>query len=240
MLGYIDAHCHILDDEVLTGATVRGVGRFVVNAYASCNWDDVCASVHHDNRIYGAVGVLPWLDNELRDGWDKCLIDILSRNPRLMVGEIGLDKNRGDMEKQITVFTRQLQIASDYRRIAHIHCVGAWGKMMDLLRDVNLPPAMLFHCFSGSVEIMRELCKMNAYFSFGWGLMDGRHETMCAVVAAVDEGRILVESDAPGDTMPDKIPDIVAKIAEIRGVAPEYMANVIYENTTRMINEQSF
>ena len=236
---YIDAHCHILSDENLKPATACGVGRFIVNATAPSDWNKIVETANHDNCIIGAIGVHPWYIDDLSDDWDIRLGEILSTKPNLMVGEIGLDKKHADMEKQIAVFKRQLEIAHDLGRVVHIHCVGAWGKMMDVLRETQLPPVMLFHCFSGTPEMVSELVKMNAYFSFGAGICDEKHKTMRDAVVAVPENRILAESDAQGVLIPDTVPNVVLEIAKLRGVAPEQMAETIYKNTLEMLNEQS-
>ena len=230
---YIDAHCHILTDSQISHATSHGVGRFVINATEPNDWPVVVDLSRRDN-VYGAIGVHPWYVSELHDGWDGELIDALGANVELMVGEIGLDKNRPDFELQENVFCRQLQIACDMRRVAHVHCVGTWGKMMDILRSVDLPPAMVFHAYSGSVELVRELTDMGAYFSFGVSIVDATHARLRTVVASVPLSRVLVESD---DATPATIPNTVAEIARIRGESEEHIAEVIYNNTMGLLND---
>ena len=238
MQKYIDAHCHILSDAQMHDAVACGVGRFVVNATRTADWNKIVEVSNLDNLIYGAIGVHPWYVSGWNDGSEKQMCELLKNNPKLMVGEIGLDKNRPDLELQESVFMRQLQIAHDFGRIAHVHCVGAWGKMMDVLRGYDLPPAMVFHCFSGAPDLVTELVKLGAYFSFGCGICDEKHIKMRDVVASVPENRILVESDAPDGAMPDKIPELVAEIAKLRNVALDQMADIIYNNTMGLLNDR--
>ena len=232
---YIDAHCHILTESQMRDAVARGVGQFVMNATRPADWNAILELSQRDD-VYGAIGVHPWYVSELSDGWDYALINALGANPKLMVGEIGLDKNRPNFEAQENVFCRELQIACDMGRVAHIHCVGAWGKMMDILRAVELPPAMVFHCFSGACELVRELTEMGAYFSFGVEICDEKHIRARDAVANVPMSRILVESDAPDVAMPDTIPATVAEIARIRSIDSEQLAETIYNNTMVVIN----
>lgn len=232
---YIDAHCHILSDVQMRDAVARGVVGFVVNATQPDDWNAVIKLAQNDN-VFGAVGVHPWYVSGLHDGWDNDLVSVLTAHPNLMVGEIGLDKNHPDIEKQIFVFKRQIQIAHDMGRVAHIHVVGAWGNIIDVLHRCDLPPAMVFHAFSASGELISELNKMGAYFSFGADVLNESHVKARAAVASVPENRILVESDAPDGAMPDKIPDIVAEIAHIRGIPVADMATTIYNNTAELLN----
>lgn len=228
MMKYIDAHCHTVSES-------HAVGRFIMNATQPADWDAVIDLARRDN-VCGAIGVHPWYVVGVCDGWDDELVGALNKNPNLMVGEIGLDKNRPDFATQEIIFRRQLQIAHDMGRVAHIHCVGAWGKMMEILRGCDLPPAMVFHAFSGAPDLVGELTNMGAYFSFGHAVCDEKYTRVRAAVAVVPESRIMVESDAPDMATSDTIPETVAEIAHIHGVNPEQMAETIYNNTMVVIN----
>ena len=232
MQKYIDAHCHILSESQMRDAAACGVVGFVVNGTKPADWGAVVKMANCDN-VFGAIGVHPWFVSGIVDDWESGLVDMLQNNSKLMVGEIGLDKNRPDMEKQTAVFGRQLQIAHDFGRVAHIHCVDAWGKMMDILRGCDLPPAMVFHCFSGAPELVDELSKIGAYFSFGVAVCDERYIKMRNALGRVPANRILVESDAPDVALPNSVPNTVAEIARLRGVGAEQ----IYNNTMGLIND---
>lgn len=238
MMKYIDAHCHILSDAQMRGAAACGVGRFVVNATGPADWNAVIDLAWCEN-VYGAIGVHPWFVADVGADWELKLIDILKNNARLMVGEIGLDKNRSDFDIQQSVFIRQIQIAHDMSRVAHIHCVGAWGKMLDVLRSMELPPAMVFHGFSGAPELVADLVDMGAYLSFGANVRDTKYKKMRNALVVVPENRILVESDAPDVSTPDRIPNTVAEIARIRDENPEHMAKIIFDNTMGVLNDRT-
>lgn len=236
---YIDAHCHILTDAEMQNAAAHGVGHFIVNAARPADWGAVVELATRAN-VSGAVGVHPWYAAEISDTWDAELVNTLVAHPNLMVGEIGLDKNHPNMDAQESVFCRQIQIAHDLRRVAHVHCVGAWGKMLDVLRGCELPPAIVLHAFSGAAELVPELVACGCYFSFGAAVVDERRTRLWAAAASVPVARILVESDAPDVAMPDTIPTTVAKIAEIRGADTAQIADIIYNNTMGLINDGTF
>ena len=238
MQKYIDAHFHIITPEQIQNATSVGVGRFIVNATHPSDWLAVVGISNNEN-IRGALGVHPWFVVGVPGDWDTQLTELLQQNPGLMVGEIGLDKNRDYFEAQESVFRRGLEIAHDFGRIAHIHCVGAWGKMMEILRSAKRPPAMVFHAFSGAGDLVPELVKMGGCLSFGSAVCDTRRGRLRAVVANVPANHILVESDAPDGGMPDTIPETVREIAVLRGVDAEQMATTIYNNTMGLLNDKS-
>ena len=236
---YIDAHCHIISDADIKRANAAGVSGFVVNATCMDDWARVVdMSARRDINICGAIGIHPWYVGDAPDGWNVRLREILSEHPDMMVGETGLDKTRPNFPRQVEIFRTHLAIAADMRRVMHVHCVGAWGDMLDILRAGPRVPALVFHSFSGAADIMPELMRYNAYFSFGRGVLNARHARMCTAVRRADINRILVESDAPHpDFMPWNLSDIVEKVAALRGVAPLEMADAIYNNTRKVISK---
>uniref|UniRef100_A0A7S4EIR1 TatD related DNase n=1 Tax=Pseudo-nitzschia australis TaxID=44445 RepID=A0A7S4EIR1_9STRA len=131
------------------------------------NTVNACISNHLEEsmKILPCLGVHPWflheldpdvdwalvsssLDNdELVPKWTAELEELLQRNPRAPVGEIGLDgfhfRSEGGtqelttpMDKQIEAFLLQLKIATRLQRPVSLHCVRAMGKIMDALDEV--------------------------------------------------------------------------------------------------------
>ena len=214
MKKYIDAHCHLFNLEL-----PDNIGA-IVNATRPFEWCNVINSVKNNSNVFGAVGVHPWFVADLVAGWDEKLQDLLIQNSEIMVGEIGLDKNRPDMDLQIDVFSRQLEIAAELGRGVHVHCVGAWDKILHVLKGFKTkqPPFVLFHRFSGNAGDVARLCAdYNAYFSF----MNARN-----VVADVPSNRILIETDS-------KNPTGIVRVAErVAAICPKID---FYKNTMEML-----
>lgn len=210
-----DAHCHLFEKDKVSPKIAA-----IVNATRPAEWGAVVNIAGACENVWGAVGVHPWFVNELYDGWDMDLQRLLQDNSGIMVGEIGLDKNGPDMDRQIDVFGRQMQIATDLKRGVHVHCVGAWDKMMRVLKcfSQRRPPFILFHRFSGNWgDVARMVGEYNAYFSF---------RDVSAVVAHIPHDRILIETDSD-DVM--KIVDVEKKFATV------CCGCNFYENTIRML-----
>jgi TatD DNase family protein len=184
MKKFIDAHCHLFNSDL-----PDNIGA-IVNATNPADWRAVIECAHKNASAFGAIGVHPWYVADLADGWDVCLRDLLVANPDIMVGEIGLDKHKPDMDLQLGVFARQLEIAAELGRGAHVHCVGAWDKMFEVLKvyKSKMPPFMLFHRFSGNgADVARLVADYNAYFSF---------RDVCDVICDVPSARVLIETDS--------------------------------------------
>ncbi len=181
---YIDAHCHLFDETL-----PDNIGA-IVNATKMDEWQSVVNIANRNVNIWGAIGVHPWFVADLMDGWDAQMRELLKQNPEIMVGEIGLDKNKPDMDLQMDVFARQLDLAVEFGRGVHVHCVGAWDKMFAVLKKYKSKqlPFMLFHRFGGNVgDVARLVMDHNAYFSF----RDARN-----VIADVPRDKILIETDS--------------------------------------------
>lgn len=222
---YIDAHCHIFDANSLAG-----VGA-ICNATTIADWPAVVSIINQKQNIFGAVGVHPWHIADLPDDWQNTLRKLLSLHPDLMVGEAGLDKFYADMPRQIDIFTAQLKIAYDSGRGICVHCVGAWDKLQQILKEYRtvLPRFLLMHCYVGSVQDIQKLsAKYNVYFSYG---ARNLHEHARLLATPLD--RILAETDSDN---PTDIINIVNHIADILNIAPDEMADIIYNNTIRMLN----
>ncbi len=235
MLKYIDAHCHLQNIEDISAelpkAMSAGIYGFICNATEPNDWNSVLNLIHRYENIYGCIGVHPWHVNLLSDGWELKMHSILRQNPDLMVGEIGLDKLHPNIELQEQVFIKQLDMAHKLNRVAHIHCVGSWDIMLRILKlhKERLPKTMIFHSFTGSVEIQNQLLRdYNVLFSFSSMILDGRRARLAETVKYSPIGKILAESD---DKKPEIIIDIIKRIGEIKGIAPEKITDKIYKNT---------
>lgn len=213
----IDAHCHLFSYDL-----PDNIGA-IVNATNPADWCAVIKCANKSASVFGAIGVHPWYVADLTAGWDACLRDLLIANPDIMVGEIGLDKHKPDMDLQLGVFARQLEIAAELGRGLHVHCVGAWDKMFEVLKvhKSKMPPFMLFHRFSGNgTDVARLVADYNAYFSF----RDVRD-----VICAVPRARVLIETDS------DNPAQIVVVADKISQVCPDCD---FYENTMVMLKNE--
>lgn len=234
---YIDAHCHLLDapniDLAISNAHEKGVVAFICAPATPEQWNAIVDLTHKYPFVFGAVGIHPWNVCELPQNWMLDLEKILIDNPKIMVGEIGLDKNRPNIDLQTDVFSRQLKIAHKYNRGVHLHCVGCWDIVMRVLAENKdtLPPFILAHGFSGSTnDVTRLATNFNMYFSYG--LRNLRHKNVTARILATPQSRILVESDGVDSTV---IPSLISQISEILNMETDILSDIIYENTKQIL-----
>lgn len=242
MIKIIDAHCHIQSTQdiahMLSRADDMGVVGAICNATSPRDWDNVIKICNKYDNIYGCVGVHPWHIATVAgdDTWVAHMCELLHQTPNLMVGEIGLDKNYPDLDAQERIFIAQLNIAYEYNRPAFIHCVGAWNRILYILKKQKsrLPKIMVAHAFSGPTDIIERLISQyNFYFSYSPMITDARHRRAIDAVHHTPDCRILVESDAPDIS---GAANVLHHIANIKSVAVDKIADTIYKNIIMVLN----
>jgi len=208
---FYDAHNHLQDERlapylesILSGMAANGIERVVVNGSCEEDWPAVLALAKRDPRVLASFGYHPWYIRERTRSWLENLEGFLVAVPSA-IGEIGLDKwiKGHDMEDQERVFSTQLQLASRRNLPVSIHCLQAWGRLLEILRRSPRPArGFVLHSFGGPREMIEELAALGAYFSlpgyFAHTLKDRQREAFRHV--PID--RLLIETDAPDQSLP--------------------------------------
>jgi TatD DNase family protein len=209
-----DAHNHLHDERFggrqpeLLAACERGdVGRMVVNGSCEEDWPQVAALARQHPVVLPSFGYHPWYIHERTKDWLTNLSRSLDQIPSA-IGEVGLDKWKPGLnyESQEEVFAAQLRLAAERNLPVSIHCLQAWGRLHDLLRE-NPRPArgLVLHSFGGPQELIAPLAKLGAYFSFPGYYLHERKLRQREGFKHVPPDRLLVETDAPDQLLPDNL-----------------------------------
>ncbi|MBQ6735897.1 MAG: TatD family hydrolase [Alphaproteobacteria bacterium] len=230
---YTDAHCHLAPDAGNPEIACR-----IYNATRPTDWAAaIDVAERDDDRNFAAVGIHPWYIADVTTDFTGEISNVLATHPNLMVGEIGLDKYHPDMPRQIEIFTTQLEIAHKFRRPVHMHCVGAWDKILHIFRErgAKMPPAIVAHGFNGDAGQIQMLAdKYNIYFSYHAPREGGAD---MARITATPKNRILVESDTANPIEEiEKLNAAIDPIAVAHQTDIEEMAEQIYQNLQRIIS----
>ena len=116
----------------------------------------------------------------------------------MAVGEIGLDyhfKENAPRQTQQAAFAAQLELAAAYDLPVIVHDRDAHADTLTLLQKYK--PRGVLHCFSGSVEMMREVVKLGLYIGLGGAVTFKNAKMPVRVAAAVPADRLLNETDCP-------------------------------------------
>lgn len=210
-----DAHCHI----------VRGETRHLL-----C--EPLSGEAGPDDVVF--YGTHPWY----LDGFDAdALRARLAANPRAGVGEIGLDrlKDKTVSPRMREIFETQVRLAVEFGRPVVLHGAKCWGDVVKTLQRLDPGrkiPACLFHGFSRSGGLLPDIVKLNGFISIGPALLNDHAINYRELAKAIPLDRLLVESDATAENTTELPPvkEIAAKLAELRGLAPDALERILEQN----------
>lgn len=244
-----DAHAHYDDkwfdedrDNLLSLMPQNGVSCIVNASVDIATAHTVIGYAEKYPFVYACTGIHPENLEGLAENYLEQLAE-LYKHPRVVaIGEIGLDYHWDiPRELQNRVFEEQLQLANDLGAPVVIHDREAHGDTMELLRKYR--PKGLMHCFSGSVEMLKEIMKLGMYISLGGTVTFKNARVPVEVAAAVPIDRLLLETDAPYlSPVPHRgkrndstnIAYTAQRIAEIRGMDAQELIDITTENAKRM------
>ena len=215
MVGTYDNHTHleIADGdqpmqytdhlELAAQAGILGAVQVGVTLESSIWSAEVAAK---EKRLLAAVAIHPneaakypsiaALDKDI-DGIAK----LATKERVRAIGETGLDFFRTESETGISMqqhsFERHIQIAKDHNLALQIHDRDAHDKVVETLLRIGAPEKVVFHCYSGDVELA-EICKANGWYtSFAGNITIKRNQHLRDSLRVMPVDRILVETDAP-------------------------------------------
>lgn len=149
--------------------------------------------------IYAAVGVHP--ENIIEDFDIKFLIKLenfIKNNKKIVaIGEIGLDYHFRNDNKHIQkeIFLKQIELANKYNFPVLVHDREAHRDTMEILKKIT--PKGIIHCFSGSVEMAKEVVKLGMYLGIGGVVTFKNAKTIVDVVREMPLEVMVLETDAP-------------------------------------------
>ena len=251
---YVDTHCHLEDEkfaddleEVIARAAEAGVTRvinFGSTLESSARVVELAAT--HEN-LYAGVGVHPEEVFEMSDA-DIDRLASMTRSERVIaIGEIGLDYYwEKDAERRLLqqrIFIRQLDLARQLDLPVCIHEREAHGDAMAILKREGRGLRGVMHCYSGSLEMARELWKLGWLIGVDGPLTFKNAAKLPEIVRAAPIEMLLVETDAPymaptphrgKRNEPSYVKLIAEKLAEFRAEPLEVIAETTTRNAERL------
>jgi TatD DNase family protein len=201
----IDSHCHLDDDRfdaqraaVIARASAAGIRRMVIPATTANRWDKVKQLCAAHEGLFAAYGLHPWFVEQHRADHLRELDEWLALEQPVAVGECGLDffRSRRDSDWQQQLFIEQLQLAANHGLPVIVHSRKANDEVIGLLRK-HARHGGVVHSFAGSQQQAQQLYDLG--FKLGIAATVGfeRARKLRAVVAAMPDDALLLESDAP-------------------------------------------
>ncbi|MGP8234934.1 MAG: TatD family hydrolase [Limisphaerales bacterium] len=208
-----DAHNHLQDerlkphlDGIMAALQSEHITRMVVNGSSEADWPEVLGLARRFPQVLPSFGCHPRYVKECKAQWRENLLWHLEQVPSA-IGEIGLDRWIKDFDaaKQEEVFIWQWRLAAERNLPASIHCLRAWGRLLEILRAGPRPSrGFLLHSFGGAPELIPELTRLGAYFSLPGYFAHDRKARQRETFRRVPADRLLIETDAPDQPLPEE------------------------------------
>jgi TatD DNase family protein len=246
----IDSHCHLdfpkfnrdREEAILRAREAGVVG--MINSGISLKGNSMSLELAEKYKdIHAALGLSPDIG---REGDDKEINAILAQieanaEKAISIGEAGLDfqdcKTNDERERQTVAFKKIIELAKDLDKPLVVHARLAEAEVLKLVKNVD---TVIYHCYSGSVETMKEIVDKGYYISLATLVCFSKHHQALAVEVPLES--LLLETDSPflssrkGRNEPAFIVDSIPVVAQIKDLDPAEIAKSATENARKVFN----
>ena len=247
-----DTHAHLNDEafqedqaQLVRDLPGQGIG-LVMNA--GCSLESSREGIELANTydyIYCSVGSHP-------DAADEVCNDVLEEYRKLCklhskvkaIGEIGLDYHYEDIPRELQkkAFIAQMELARELDLPVIVHEREAHEDGMEIIRQFPTVKGV-FHCYSGSAEMARQLTDLGWYIGFTGVITFKNARRALEALAAIPIDRIVIETDCPYMSPepfrgkrndPSRVFRMAEKVAEVRNISVAEAQNITFENGKRL------
>ena len=166
-------------------------------------------------------------------------------NGPVAVGEIGLDYywNKENKELQKLAFIEQIKMANKLKLPIVIHTREAVMDTIEILKQNEVTKKGIFHCCPLNRELVKEALKLGFYISFAGPVTFKNSKNADEIINLVPNDRMLIETDSPylspeplrgRRNDPRNVKLTAKKIADVKGISLEEVAELTYENAMRI------
>lgn len=270
----VDVHCHLNFhsfekdyDQVIKSAFRAGVTK-IINVGTKIDSSELAVELaQRYENLYAIVGVHPHHADKIESGIknhesrkDEWIgeLEKLAKKPKVVaIGEIGMDyfsyksNDIVDPELQKDVFIKQIELAHKLKLPLQIHNRQAGEDILDVLlnhKSYLLNPPGMFHCFAGSMDILKRVLDLGFYIGFDGnitynGLAPGEDTSLKDLAKYTPVDKILIETDSPFLTpepkrgkrnMPEYAIINAQFIAKLKGITFEDLEAKTTENAIKL------
>lgn len=247
-----DTHAHMDDrafdqdrDTLLSELPQQGIGLLMNPGCSLASSRQACALAERYDYIYAAVGSHPDAADEVNADVLETYRILCKQNPKVKaIGEIGLDYHYEDIprQRQLEAFRDQMALAREFDLPVIVHEREAHQDGMAVV-DAFPQVTGVFHCYSGSAEMAKELIKRGWYIGFTGVLTFKNARKAVEVAREIPLERIVLETDCPYMSPepfrgkrndPGKLYRMAQALAQIRDLPAEQVEAITFENGKRL------
>ena len=251
-MNLFDTHAHMDDEafdadreELLRALPEQGIALLMNPGCSLASSRAACDLAEKYDYIYAAVGSHPDAADEVNEETLETYRMLCKQDPKVKaIGEIGLDYHYEDIprEIQLRAFRDQMALARELNLPVIVHEREAHEDGMAVVREFPEVTGV-FHCYSGSAEMARQLVKLGWYIGFTGVLTFKNARKALEVAQSIDLSRIVLETDCPYMSPepfrgrrndPGKLYRMAQVLGQLRGIPAEEAAGIALENGKRL------
>jgi len=255
MMNIFDTHTHLNVDnfagkeaEEIAFARELGVTKMNIVGFDAETIEKSLVLSHQYDELYSTIGWHPTEAGSYTQEVEGMLISHLHNPKVIALGEIGLDYHwmTAPKEVQERVFRRQIQLSKDLDLPFVVHTRDALDDTYEIIKSEGVGPrGGIMHSYSGSLEMAERFIQLGMMISFSGVVTFKKAVDVQEAAQNLPLDKILVETDAPYlAPVPKRGREnrtaytryVVDKIAELRGLTVEEVAQATYENALRIFN----
>lgn len=248
-----DTHTHLnvenfegKEKEEIDLARELGVTKMNIVGFDKPTIERALELVETYDNLYATIGWHPTEAGTYTDEVEAWLFEKLKHPKVVALGEIGLDYHwmTAPKEVQADVFCRQMKLAKKLDLPFVVHTRDALEDTYDLIKAEGVGPrGGIMHSYSGSLEMAERFIKLGMTISFSGVVTFKKALDVQEAATHLPLDKILVETDAPylapvpkrgRENKPAYTRYVVEKIAELRGLSVEEIAQATYDNAVRV------
>lgn len=249
-----DSHAHYDDeqfdedrDSLLQEMKQNRVGMILNMSSDYASIKKTVDLVNKYDFIYGAVGIHPENAHEYNDEVRKEILEILKGEKFRAIGEVGLDyywESNPPKEVQIRVLKDQYEIAKSLGVPVILHDRESHEDILNIASEYK-EVTSVFHSYSGSVEMAKEIIKLGGYIGVSGVLTFKNARKLPEVVLEIPLDRLLIETDAPymapvpyrgKRNRSDYLLGVAERISEIKGISVDEVLQATGDNLKRLLS----
>ena len=247
-----DTHAHMNDpafdedrEKVLLGLQEKGVSLMMNVGCCLESSRDCIAMAEQYPFVYASVGTHPDSADEIDEAVLEQYRQMVANHPKLKaIGEIGLDYYYETIPREIQqrAFRLQMELARELQMPVIVHERNAHDDGMRIVKEFKGVTGV-FHCYSGSAEMARQLVDMGWYIGFTGVLTFKNARKAVETAVSIPLDRIVLETDCPfmapepfrgKRNDPGYLFRMAERLAEIRGISVEEVRSITTENGKRL------
>lgn len=251
-----DTHAHMDDrafdadrEDLLKALPDQGISLLMNPGCSLASSENAVRLAQRYDYIYAAVGSHPDAADEVNEDVLNRYRQLCAENPKVRaIGEIGLDYHYEDIprEIQLRAFRAQMALAQELHLPVIVHEREAHEDGMRVVEEFPQVTGV-FHCYSGSAEMAKQLVKKGWYIGFTGVLTFKNARKAVETAHTIPLDRIVLETDCPymapepfrgRRNDPGKLYRMAEKLAEIHGLPVEEIHRITTENGKRLYRIQ--